>query len=220
VPHSRLSVTTTGQGSYVPDKYLRTDRVPDLYNLGMSDWNPIIQELMPLERGGELSTEPIRENLLSIYFQFVDPVIPILHKASFLQQLRSRQRISSLLLNAIYCVSSRWDLVVTSVMEEPRGWVYYQNAVNLLDQEQEPKLSTIQALFLLLKYNEHVRRPGFIWRTRYYFQIIVRMSKDLGLSRDIVCTTSNMFIEIEKRKRTFWAVYCYDVMMRLVFSCY
>ncbi|KAI8076047.1 hypothetical protein BDF21DRAFT_342789 [Thamnidium elegans] len=41
------------------------------------------------------------------------------------------------------------------------------------------------------------------------------MCKDLGLPREIICTSSNMFIEIEKRKRTFWAVYCYDVMMSI-----
>ncbi|KAI8640832.1 hypothetical protein BD408DRAFT_347229 [Parasitella parasitica] len=38
------------------------------------------------------------------------------------------------------------------------------------------------------------------------------MSKDLGLSRNINATADQM-IDMEKRKRTFWAVYCYDVMM-------
>ncbi|KAI7892979.1 fungal-specific transcription factor domain-containing protein [Mucor mucedo] len=194
-PH-RLSISTTGKGFYVPDKYLRTDRIPDLYKPGMSDWNPVIQELIPT---------------LETYI----PVEPILHKASFFQQLRSRQPINNLLLNAIYCVSSRWDLGAPPSGEEPRGWGFYQIAVNLLDQQQQVKLSTVQALFLLLKYNEHVRRPGFIWRTRYYFQMIVRMCKDLGLPRDITSTSSNIFIEIEKRKRIFWAVYCYDVMMSI-----
>ncbi|KAG2231954.1 hypothetical protein INT48_005669 [Thamnidium elegans] len=210
----QLSITTTGQGLYVPDKYLRTDRIPDPYKPGMSDWNPVIQEVLA---GSDISTspEPIRENLIHIYFQFVDPVIPILHKSSFFHQLRNGQPISKLLLNAIYCVSSRWDVSFPTISEEPRGWAFYQNAVSLLDQQKDVKLSTVQALFLLLKYNEHVRRPGFIWRTRYYFQMIVRMCKDLGLPREIICTSSNMFIEIEKRKRTFWAVYCYDVMMSI-----
>jgi hypothetical protein len=125
-------------------------------------------------------------------------VIPILYKPSFSRQLRSNQPISKLLLNAIYCVSSRWDMNVPAVGEEPRGWGYYQHAVNLLDQQPTAELSTVQALLLLLKHNEHVRRPGFVWRARYYFQMIVRMCKDLGLTRDIVCTTTNMVIEIEK----------------------
>lgn len=179
----------------------------------MSDWNPVIQEVLA-SSDNATPPEPVRENLIHIYFQFVDPVIPILHKSSFFHQLRNGQPISKLLLNAIYCVSSRWDLGFPTISEEPRGWAFYQNAVSLLDQQKEVKLSTVQGLFLLLKYNEHVRRPGFIWRTRYYFQMIVRMCKDLGLPREIICTSSNLFIEIEKRKRTFWAVYCYDVMMR------
>ncbi|KAI9366319.1 fungal-specific transcription factor domain-containing protein [Pilaira anomala] len=214
-PH-RLSINTTGQGLYVPDKYLRTDRIPDLYKPGMSDWNPVIQEVLATTVDPpSLIIEPIRENLIHIFFQFVDPVIPILHKPSFFHQLRHGQPISQLLLNAIYCVSSRWDVGFPLVGEEPRGWAFYQQAVRLLDQQSEVKLSTVQGLFLLLKYNEHVRRPGFISRTRYYFQMIVRMCKDLGLPREIVCTSNNMFIEIEKRKRTFWAVYCYDVMMSI-----
>ncbi|CAO3611557.1 unnamed protein product [Mucor hiemalis] len=212
IPHHRLSITTTGRGLYVPDKYLRTDRVPDLYKPGMGDWNPVIQEIIP-QQPITTTTEMIREKLLNIYFQFVDPVIPILHKSSFLHQLSMNR--PKLLLNAVYCVASRWDMEAPSIGEEPRGWGFYQNAVNILDQQPQVELSTIQAVFLLLKYNEHVRRPGFIWRTRYYFQMIVRMCKDLGLTRDIVCTTPNMAVEIEKRKRTFWAIYCYDVMMSI-----
>ncbi|GAA5803871.1 hypothetical protein HPULCUR_009356 [Helicostylum pulchrum] len=166
-PH-RLSITTTGQGLYVPDKYLRTDRIPDPYKLGMSDWNPAIQEVLASSDNSTPPSpppEPVRENLIHIYFQFVDPVIPILHKSSFFHQLRNGQPISKLLLNAIYCISSRWDLGFPTISEEPRGWAFYQNAVSLLDQQKEVKLSTVQGLFLLLKYNEHVRRPGFIWRT-------------------------------------------------------
>lgn len=153
------------------------------------------------------TTPIIYENLLQLYFEFVDPVIPILHKQSFYYEMNH----SNLLLHAMYCVSSRWDLSVPSNGNEPRGWYFYQTAINLLEQEEEANLSTIQAIFLLLKYNEHVRRPGFIWRTRYYFQMIIRMCKDLDLSKDNVAYS---IIEIEKRKRTFWAIFSYDVMMR------
>ncbi|KAG1141429.1 hypothetical protein G6F36_015697 [Rhizopus arrhizus] len=44
------------------------------------------------------------------------------------------------------------------------------------------------------------------------------MCKDLGLQRKIVVasnTSPKIMIELEKRKRTFWAVYCYDVMMSI-----
>ncbi|KAI9483511.1 MAG: hypothetical protein EXX96DRAFT_477644 [Benjaminiella poitrasii] len=42
------------------------------------------------------------------------------------------------------------------------------------------------------------------------------MCKDIGLSYEIKTTATIddvMMIEMEKRKRTFWAIYCYDVMM-------
>lgn len=197
---------------YVPDSYLRTDRVPSIYKENMIDWNPIIQELLPngIAGGFHASTNTeIRHNLLDIYFRFIDPLIPILHKPSFL----ATNANNDLLLNAIYCVSSRWDTTVSATGDQPRGWLYYQNAIKLIDISL-PRLSTVQALFLLLKYNEHVRRPGFMWRTRFYFQMIVRMAKDLGLNHDILDTKPNLSIEIETRKRTFWAVFCYDVMMR------
>ncbi|EPB91933.1 hypothetical protein HMPREF1544_01227 [Mucor circinelloides 1006PhL] len=200
----KLSIHTSGRGCYVPDNPLRTDSTIKRSSL--------LQ--LPIESSQPIQQQPtVRENLLSIYFQFVDPLIPILHRPSFLQQLRNKT-ISNLLLNAIYCVSSRWDLAIPSIGEEPRGWVYYQKAIHLLDQQGEPQLSTIQAVFLLLKYNEHVRRPGFAWRTRYYFQMIVRMAKDLGLPCNIAVTAEEL-VAMERRKRTFWAIYCYDVMMSL-----
>ncbi|KAK4518519.1 uncharacterized protein ATC70_008737 [Mucor velutinosus] len=204
-PHT-LSIHTSGRGCYVPDNPLRTDSA-----IKQSIPAHLPADSSYPQQQQQSTTTTVKENLLSIYFQFVDPLIPILHRPSFLQQLRNKT-ISNLLLNAIYCVSSRWDLAMPSVGEEPRGWVYYQKAIYLLDQQGEPKLSTIQAIFLMLKYNEHVRRPGFAWRTRYYFQMIVRMAKDLGLSRNITVAAEEL-VPMERRKRTFWAVYCYDVMM-------
>ncbi|KAG1175355.1 hypothetical protein G6F70_004247 [Rhizopus microsporus] len=203
-----------GHASYIPDSCLRIDRVPTAFNLD-ENMDIILKELQP--KPEIYNSEPIQEHLLDIYFQYIDPLLPILHKPSFYHQVKSHQPVSSLLLNAIYCVSSRWDMSIPVREDEPRGWNYYQLATNLLNQQKEPQLTTVQALLLLLKYNEHVRRPGFVWRMRYYFQMIVRMCKDLGLQRDIMFNTSSpsVMIELEKRKRTFWAVYCYDVMMSI-----
>ncbi|KAG0747152.1 hypothetical protein G6F57_006618 [Rhizopus arrhizus] len=208
----KLWVTETGQGCYIPDNHLRIDRLPS-----GSNWERMMEEIEPKHNINE-PPPIIRQHLLNIYFQYIDTLLPILHKPSFYHQLNNHEPVSSILLNAIYCVSSRWDMNTPIRDGEPRGWCYYEAAVKLLDQEYEPQLSTVQALLLLLKYNEHVRRRGFLWRTSYYFQMIVRMCKDLGLQRKIVVTSSTspkILIELEKRKRTFWAVYCYDVMMSI-----
>lgn len=183
-----LSIDSTGHGLYVPDYPYRMDTA-------YCSYNTIIRATLqpPL-------LEPIRHDLLKIYFEFIDPVFPLFHTPSF-------QTDNKCLLYAIYAVSSRWDMVET---HEPRGWTYYQQAVHLLQQEEPVELATVQAVLLLLKYNEHVRRPGFMWRTRYYFTMALRMCQDLGLSRDL----DRPLIEKESRKRVFWAIYCYDVMMR------
>lgn len=148
-----------------------------------------------------LNNAIIKHDLIKIYFEFVDPVIPILHKPSFLYRI---QQQDPLLLNAIYCIASRWNFTTN---EEPHGWNYYQQAVQLLQHHQSMTIATIQALFLLLKYNEHVRRPGFIYRTQFYFQMITHMVEHLP------CDAVQLQQE-EEIKRTLWAVYSYDVMMR------
>jgi hypothetical protein len=157
--------------------------------------------LNTLQKKEFTSSIMIQDDLIEIYFEFVDPVIPILHKPSFLYQI---QQQNPLLLNAMYCIASRWNFTTN---EEPRGWNYYQQAIQLLHEHQSVTITTIQALFLLLKYNEHVRRPGFIYRTRFYFQMIIHMCKHLP--RDVLQIQKQ-----EESKRTLWAIYSYDMMMR------
>ncbi|KAI8970196.1 fungal-specific transcription factor domain-containing protein [Mycotypha africana] len=175
--------------------------------------------------------QPVLFHLISIYFQYIDPIIPILDRPTFFHLLQNNL-ISDLLLNAIYCVSARWDAAnqhvsitkyyLAPTTDQPRGWIYYQNAVKLLDKESEPNIATMQAVFLLLKYSEHVRRPGFIWRTMYYHQILIQMCTDLGLQPSSTITIENNVqqprststVDAEIRRRIFWAVYCYDVMLR------
>ncbi|RCI06642.1 hypothetical protein CU098_006092, partial [Rhizopus stolonifer] len=179
--------------------------------------NEVLEEIKP--RQEIYNTEPIQAHLLALYFDYIDPLLPILHKPSFYSQIENGYPVSSLLLNAIYCVSSRWDMNIPTT-GEPRGWNYYQKAMCLLEDQNESQLSTVQALLLLLKYNEHIRRPGFLWRTRYYFQMVVCMSKNLGLEHHVSmeAVSPEYAIELEKRKRTFWAAYCYDVMMSIEYG--
>src|SRR4051794_25761734 len=47
-----------------------------------------------------------------------------------------------------------------------------------------PRLSTIQAQILMLKFQESIRRPGFFFRSWLYFGIIIRMAQDLGLNKN------------------------------------
>ncbi|KAG0191551.1 hypothetical protein DFQ28_011593 [Apophysomyces sp. BC1034] len=200
-----ISVSTIGQGHYMRDWLARTDRIPlvgDLLELDPEPDRPAIKN----------DKAPIQMDLIQAYFNHIHPYLPILHCPKFHEQLR--QKPCPLLLNALYAVASRWHPSQAISSENPPGWRYYDAAMGLLDiYTDAPRLSTVQALLLLVKYNEHTRRPGFFWRTRFYFQIIVRMSKDLGLPREIPQGSQVNLADIEERKRVFWAVYAYDIFM-------
>ncbi|KAG2224228.1 hypothetical protein INT45_000257, partial [Circinella minor] len=178
------------------------------------DNNTIQDPAQPKLHPQTLANTNIQNELIDLYFTHVHPYLPILHKATFYKQLQTSPCV--LLLNAIYAVAARWHQPTRESSNDghPIGWRYYQAAFSLIDiYTDTPRLSTIQALLLLVKYQEHVRRSGFFWRTRQYFQIIVRMARDLGISRTV---PSNFYVDpimAEQRKRTFWAVYAYDVLM-------
>ncbi|KAI9250941.1 fungal-specific transcription factor domain-containing protein [Phascolomyces articulosus] len=180
----------------------------------MGENNIIADSPQPKLHPQTVASTSIQHDLIQLYFMHIHPYLPILHKATFFHQLQTAP--CTLLLNAIYAVSARWHTPTRELSNDghPIGWRYYQAAFSLIDIYTDiPRLSTIQALLLLVKYQEHVRRPGFFWRTRQYFQIIVRMAKDLGIAKAI---PSNFHVELimeEQRRRTFWAVYAYDVLM-------
>ncbi|KAG2223886.1 hypothetical protein INT45_012759 [Circinella minor] len=217
-PADGISVSTTGRGLYIPD-WLSKGGIENNNNHSPDDG-----------RNNNMFAKPsdIRNDLLSTYFDHVHPYLPIIHRPTFQKQLQEN-KICELLLYAMYAVASRWNNInnqknntssnpshsnISSNINnhiEPIGWTYYESAFKLLDHYADaPRLSTVQALILMIKYHEHVRRPGFFWRTRFYFQLIVRMCQDLELDRhqhDQSQTT-----ETEQRSRLFWVVYAYDAL--------
>lgn len=126
----------------------------------------------------------------------------------------NQPQLSTLLLNAVYAVSSRF--ITSTHQNDPPGWSYYKKALSLIDTYADvPRLSTIQALILLTKYHEHIQRPGFFWRTKFFIQLAVTMSGDLGLWKEPSSNTQPACnFEYETRARTFWALYTYEVLMR------
>lgn len=221
-----LAVGEMGQGLYALDLPTRADYIFSASSPSSSSFSSSSSSASSLSDTHFVSyadlTEPpqpklhphvinataIHADLIHLYFNKIHPHLPILHKHTFYRQLESGPRI--LLLNAIYAVASQWT---QSSRESPHppGWAYYQTAFSLIDIYTDvPRLSTIQALLLLVKYQEYVRRPGYFWRTRIYLQLCIRMCKDLGLERAFPMDA----ILAEQRKRTFWAVYAHDVLMR------
>lgn len=157
----------------------------------------------------------LRFDLIQCYFDRVHPAMPFIAKSTF-----TESKPSPILLNAIYAVSCKFvpSLSLSSTAPksmDPPGWTYYKTAISLLDAYMDiPRLSTIQALLLLAKYHEHIHRPGFFWRTRFFVQLAVDMSNDLGLCSKTANETTHCSHDTEFKRRTFWAVYTYQVLMR------
>ncbi|KAI7887514.1 hypothetical protein K492DRAFT_1660 [Lichtheimia hyalospora FSU 10163] len=217
-----MRVGATGQGLYIYDCMTRTDRIPSIYEdyfYGTPQapvlLGDITEPAQPKLHPQTLAATTIQMDLIQLYFMHVHPYLPILHRASFHAQLQKAPCI--LLLNAMYAVASRWHPSARETITSdghPPGWRYYQAAFSLIDiYTDTPRLSTVQALLLMVKYQEHVRRPGFFWRTRYYFQNIVHMCRDLGLCKALGPGFQLDMATAEQRRRTFWAVYAYDIMM-------
>lgn len=212
----KFSVSIIGQPYYVPDFNARVDRLPIMSNVDPEIRNPNEENL-------KRNPPIINQELISIYFNHFHPYFPILipEYQSYLEE--------PILLNCIYAIASQWiyiyqvhqsqsplsasstSSVSSSSSTVPPGHNYYNRAISLMElYADSPRLSFVQSLLLIIKYQELIQRHGFLYRTRYYFKMAIKMANDLGLSRPIQCHP----ILNELRGRVFWAIYIYDILLR------
>ncbi|CAG8663581.1 11915_t:CDS:2 [Funneliformis caledonium] len=127
---------------------------------------------------------------INLYFIHVHPYVPILHKSDFLRRLNDKSNpISPLLLYSVLAMGAKFsddvNVRLDPMKPETAGYAYYNHAKDLLDDFLDtPRLSTIQAQILMLKFQEGIRRPGFFFRSWLYFGVIIRMAQDLGLNKN------------------------------------
>ncbi|KAI9265916.1 fungal-specific transcription factor domain-containing protein [Sporodiniella umbellata] len=198
-----LNITPTGYAPYVPELPSRLDRIEPCYQ---NENNLNIEPLQP--RLNIKPQVPMRFDLIKCYFCYIHPSIPFVDKA-----LVTTPQPPSLLLNAIYAAASRFHLCDEPQTNDPPGWSYYKMAFSLIEIYMDtPRLSTVQALLLLIKYHEYVQRPGFFWRTKFLLQLATQMAGDLGISRKPADNSISAH-DLEYRNRTFWALYMYETLM-------
>ncbi|KAG8411432.1 hypothetical protein J3458_015493 [Metarhizium acridum] len=112
-----------------------------------------------------------------LYFRHVHPYVPVLDKVAFYQQWNtSRESISPLILEAIFAIGGR-------LAEEPamgQQWLALasRHADSFMDV---PRLSTLQALLMMLKAREAAPKRGYFYRSWMLVVQCVQMGKDLGL---------------------------------------
>lgn len=233
----RFTINEIGQAVYVNDEKCRMDRIPHhaimteniLHNDTQSDISdspisssasffhstkqPMLNEIAIPDHLSSRHIISEVQPLTEVYFDHVHKYVPMIHKPSFLKQMHSMTHPPSrFLLYAMCAVATRWSpdhIISTTTKPMPPGYAYYQRAFELLDDFMDsPRISTVQALILLVKYQESFQRQGFFHRSYFYLGMAVQMALDLGLPHQIDCEGH----EGETRKRTFWVTFMYDLL--------
>ncbi|KAI8370766.1 fungal-specific transcription factor domain-containing protein [Choanephora cucurbitarum] len=158
-----------------------------------------------------LPPSDLSEHLLDLYFTHFYPLLPLLHKRSFLASLKSDKPPPPLLLNAVYAVASRIspDIRVRTdpTSKETAGDIFLERARILLEFEWDDyRVSTVQSLLLLSSHQNGALKNIRGW---LYSGLAFRMCQNLGLNRN--CDSWNLSDqEKEERKRVFYCCFVVD----------
>ncbi|KAJ6013265.1 hypothetical protein N7540_007856 [Penicillium herquei] len=175
-----LKIDETGIAPYI--RRQRTDRQePDA---------PIQEEaemkLPPLSTGAGAKIRippelmPAEEDVMEyfkIYFDEIHPYVPVIPRAHLYYQWQNdRRSISPLLLEALFACAGR----VSDEPSEGAQWLALANRhePSFMDV---PRVSTIQAMLLLLKARESLPKKGYYYRSWQTVKTIVAMAKDLDI---------------------------------------
>ncbi|KAF3929818.1 hypothetical protein AA313_de0204428 [Arthrobotrys entomopaga] len=180
----QLKIEDTGVASYIHsqsreiaarpavDESLDDYEQHPIFNPGIHDFAVRI----PLE---EMPSDDEAEALFNVFFSDVHPYLPVVNKNAFYRQWHgSRHSISPLLLEAILACAGR-------ISSNPSvGLKWLNMASKHLDCFFDvPRISTIQALLLLLKARESAPQRGYFFRSYISIVTMMAMARDLGLDK-------------------------------------
>ncbi|RMZ83484.1 hypothetical protein DV737_g1526, partial [Chaetothyriales sp. CBS 132003] len=112
-----------------------------------------------------------------LFFRHVHPYVPVVCKSHFYHQWNTAKEVMSpLLLEAVFACAGR----ISDDPAQGAQWLALGNRhePSFLDT---PRLSTLQALLLLLKARESSPKKGYYYRAWMSVKTIVSMAKDLDL---------------------------------------
>ncbi|KAJ0420999.1 hypothetical protein BJY00DRAFT_323445 [Aspergillus carlsbadensis] len=116
-------------------------------------------------------------NYFKIYFDDIHPYIPVVHRAQlYYQWQHDRKSISPLLLEALFACAGR-------LSDDPAQGAQWLALANRHESSfmDVPRLSTIQAMLLLLKARESLPKKGYYYRSWQTVKTIISMAKDLDI---------------------------------------
>jgi hypothetical protein len=133
-----------------------------------------------------------------LYFAHAHPYVPVLDKETFYHQWHSsRETISPLILEAVFAIAGRladepaqgqqWMALATRKFSSRANlgrvcWRRVLTGAGHADSFMDvPRLSTLQALLIILKAREQAPKRGYYYRSWMTIVQCVQMGKDLGL---------------------------------------
>lgn len=179
-----LRMNEAGTAPYLNSKNLRTKGA--LEEAAFEEEDDFKSVLPPTISGPDLKIRippelmPDEETVLQyfdMYFTNVHPFVPVLNKTLFYQQWHTnREAISPLILEAIFAIAGR-------LADEPaQGHQWLALASKHADSFMDvPRLSTLQAMLIVLKARESAPKRGYYYRSWMTVVQCVAMAKDLGL---------------------------------------
>ncbi|KGO65722.1 Transcription factor, fungi [Penicillium italicum] len=175
-----LKIDESGIAPYI--RRQRTDRIEP--EAPVQD--DIEEPLPPLRTGSGVMIRippelmPAEDDVMAyfkIYFDEIHPYVPVVSRAHlYYQWQHDRHSISPLLLEALFACAGR----LSDEPAEGAQWLALANRheTSFMDV---PRLSTIQALLLLLKARESLPKKGYYYRSWQTVKTIVSMAKDLDI---------------------------------------
>ncbi|KAJ5753854.1 uncharacterized protein N7511_008007 [Penicillium nucicola] len=165
--------------------YIRRQRA-DHVEPDVPTQDEVEERLPPLSTGSGATIRippelmPAEDDVMSyfkVYFDEIHPYVPVISRAHlYYQWQHDRRSISPLLLEALFACAGR----LSDEPAEGAQWLALANRheTSFMDV---PRLSTIQALLLLLKARESLPKKGYYYRSWQTVKTIVSMAKDLDI---------------------------------------
>ena len=124
-----------------------------------------------------MPSDEAAQEYFEVFFRDVHPYVPVVPRSQLYHLWHnSKGSISPLLLEAIFACAGR----MTDDDAEGAQWLALANKHEASFLEN-PRLSTLQALLLLLKARESAPKRGYYYRSWMTVKTIVSMAKDLDL---------------------------------------
>ncbi|KAI9886199.1 MAG: hypothetical protein M1823_001995 [Watsoniomyces obsoletus] len=124
-----------------------------------------------------MPSEQKARHYFDIFFEHIHPYVPVINKRYFYQQWHTnRESISPLILEAIFACAAGLS------EDSTQGYRWLALAGKHADSFMDvPRLSTLQALLLILKAREASPKRGYYFRSWLTVVTLIDMAKELGL---------------------------------------